>query len=49
MGAITVDLNTDTKRQVPPGIYTLRVIYSVPDGTLADTTVAAVSDRFEIK
>lgn len=47
-GINEIDLNTNTKG-IPSGRYELRMIYSVPRGTLADTTVAAVSEEFEIK
>jgi hypothetical protein len=47
-GANEIDLNTDTAG-VPPGTYAIRMTYSAPNGTLAATTVAVVSESFDIK
>ena len=47
-GINEIDLNIDAQGVVG-GLYALRLIYSVPGGNLADTTVAAFSESFEIK
>lgn len=47
-GRNEIDLNTATAG-VPSGVYTFRLVYFVPGKSMAYTTAAAMSERFEIK
>lgn len=48
-GLNEIDLNVDVSEVVPSGLYDLRIVYSIPGTSLANTVVAAFSDSFEIK